>query len=331
MFVPSNTDLWDRLDALFLNELWIIGMRDDFLLRAVKYYMVRTFNLITGQNVSSRPHHFRAIHWNNQYQVFYLWPFIPNTVGTFLPERRVCLKLIWKNCKMHTASLMYCMWNWNISKIICIFKWYISLHFILKFSKYTFKCFLSEHLYTEDCSAAAHEPNMLTDAESWAPHTGAVATFPKSHIIECFFNIGRSFQAYRPCFQNQALANSWEWMKQKKKKRHLKLNLKMCFSWKPGCAAINQGRHFHAPHFSWFLSEFPPFLSHSTLAPELPTAALAADHNQPGDFGVASSSLWAWTEALPSPTSTKRALPVVLGWLSQWRIPQRIHHLDSTT
>lgn len=229
MFVPSNTDLWDRLDALFLNELWIIGMRDDFLLRAVKYYMVRTFNLITGQNVSSRPHHFRAIHWNNQYQVFYLWPFIPNTVGTFLPERRVCLKLIWKNCKMHTASLMYCMWNWNISKIICIFKWYISLHFILKFSKYTFKCFLSEHLYTEDCSAAAHEPNMLTDAESWAPHTGAVATFPKSHIIECFFNIGRSFQAYRPCFQNQALANSWEWMKQKKKKKTSQVKFKDVF------------------------------------------------------------------------------------------------------
>lgn len=86
------------------------------------------------------------------------------------------------------------------------------------------------------------------------------------------------------CFQNQALASSWEW-KKKKKKRHLKLNLKMCFSWKPGCAAINQGRHFHAPHFSWFLSEFPPFLSHSTLAPELPTAALAADHSQRGTVG----------------------------------------------
>lgn len=172
---------------------------------------------------------------------------------------------------------------------------------------------------------------MLTNAESWAPHTGAVATFPKSHIIECFFNIGRSFQAYRPCFQNQALANSWEWMKRKKKeeekKRNLKLNLKMCFSWKPGCAAINQGRHFHAPHFSWFLSEFPPFLSHSTLAPELPTAALAADHNQQGTVGWPVAPSGPQTEALPSPNSTKRALLVVLGW----RIPQRIHHLDSPT
>lgn len=73
--------------------------------------------------------------------------------------------------------------------------------------------------------------------------------------------------------------------RRRRKKRHLKLNLKMCFSWKPGCAAINQGRHFHAPHFSWFLSEFPPFLSHSTLAPELPTAALAADHSQRGTVG----------------------------------------------
>lgn len=93
----------------------------------------------------------------------------------------------------------------------------------------------------------------------------------------------------------------------------------MCFSWKPGCAAINQGRHFHAPHFSWFLSEFPPFLSHSTLAPELPTAALAADHSQRGIRG--------WPG--PSHPSSKAFL-VVLGLLSQWRIPQRICHLDGT-
>lgn len=30
---------------------------------------------------------------------------------------------------------------------------------------------------------------MLTNAESLPPHTGAVATIPKSHIIECFFNM----------------------------------------------------------------------------------------------------------------------------------------------
>lgn len=30
---------------------------------------------------------------------------------------------------------------------------------------------------------------MLTNAESWAARTEAVATFPKSHIIECFFNM----------------------------------------------------------------------------------------------------------------------------------------------
>lgn len=80
MFVPSNADLWDRLDALFLNELWIIGLRDDFLLRLAKYYyMVWSLNLIAGQNVSSRPRHFNPIHWNNQYQVLYLWPLIQNT------------------------------------------------------------------------------------------------------------------------------------------------------------------------------------------------------------------------------------------------------------
>lgn len=38
-------------------------------------------------------------------------------------------------------------------------------------------------------SAAAHVPNMFTITESWALHTEAVTTFPKSHIIECFFNM----------------------------------------------------------------------------------------------------------------------------------------------
>lgn len=89
MFVPSNSDLREGLDALFLNELRITGTRDDFLLRTVKYYMVRSFNLIRGQDVSSRPRHFSPSHWNNQYQGFYLWPFIPNTVGTFLREKSV--------------------------------------------------------------------------------------------------------------------------------------------------------------------------------------------------------------------------------------------------
>lgn len=56
MFVPSNTDLWERLDASFLNELWIIDMRDDFLLRLAKYYyMVKTFNLIGGQMFPAAP------------------------------------------------------------------------------------------------------------------------------------------------------------------------------------------------------------------------------------------------------------------------------------
>lgn len=98
--------------------------------------------------------------------------------------------------------------------------------------------------------------------------------------------------------------------KKKKREKHLKLNLKTCFSWKPGCAAINQGRHFHAPHFSWFLSEFPPFLSHSTLAPQLPTAALTADHSQRSTVG------WpippSQPEKKPFPTaSTKK-----FSWLS---------------
>ncbi len=138
MFVPSNTDLWHRLDALSLNELWIIDMRDDFLLRLAKYYyMVRTFNLIAGQNVSSRPRHFSPIHWNNQYQVFYLWLFIQNTVGTLLPEEdwtRVCVS------KMHTErhKRVYAKQKYQQKQSAEYLKSYAPLHFILTFSKYAF-------------------------------------------------------------------------------------------------------------------------------------------------------------------------------------------------
>lgn len=79
--------------------------------------------------------------------------------------------------------------------------------------------------------------------------------------------------------------------RRRKKKRHLNLNLKLCCSWKVVCAAINQGRHFHTPHFSWFLSGFPPFLSHSTLAPELPTAALAWRPQPAGHHGAVNTPL----------------------------------------
>lgn len=50
-----------------------------------------------------------------------------------------------------------------------------------------------------------------------------------------------------------------------------------------------------------------------------------------GHRGVASSSLK--TEAPPRlpPPPLKKALRVVLGWLSQWRIPRRVRHLDSST
>lgn len=75
-------------------------------------------------------------------------------------------------------------------------------------------------------------------------------------------HLGTAFRA-RPL---PTVGSGWSKKKKERKKdRHLKLNLKMCFSWKPGRAAINQGRHFHAPHFSWFLSEFPPFLPHSAV------------------------------------------------------------------
>lgn len=152
---------------------------------------------------------------------------------------------------------------------------YLQEIFFFVFSDFFFLLRPVLQLHTsKTCSPALKAEPLLQEL---SPH------FQKSHIIECFFNmvavskhLGTAFRA-RPL---PTVGSGWS-----KKKRHLKLNLKMCFSWKPGRAAINRRRHFHAPHFSWFLPEFPPFLPRSTLAPQLPTAALAADHDQQGIIG----------------------------------------------
>lgn len=102
----------------------------------------------------------------------------------------------------------------------------------------------------------------------------------------------------------------------------------MCFSWHPRApAAINQGRHFHAPHFSWFLSEFTPFLSRSTSAPELPSCCTGWRQQQAWALGClpVPSSLppGSWEKSFHQPISfTRGAIGLVLGWLSE------SHHLD---
>ncbi len=154
----------------------------------------------------------------------------------------------------------------------------------------------------------AHGP----ENRSW--YTGAVATFPKTCIIEWFSNmlvvsrqLGFAFpQTKSVC---QRVGRGWgkekEWKKESK--RHLKLNLKMCFFWTPVCAAINQGRHFHTQHFSWFRSEFPPFLSlHLGSGYVLPHWLQTT--------GDGASSPREKPNAEPPPTPSGRG-PVVLGRL----------------
>lgn len=135
MFVQSNTDLWDWLGALFSNELWIIGMRDDFLLRLAKYYyMAQTFNLIGGQDVSSRPvisiqvteiTRIRSFIYGLLLQIQLLFFSLSRT-----RKEQVC-KLQWRKSVMHIVQsapeslcLMYRVWNWNIPKRIGrIYNW----------------------------------------------------------------------------------------------------------------------------------------------------------------------------------------------------------------
>lgn len=93
-------------------------------------------------------------------------------------------------------------------------------------------------------------------AENPSGCTGAVGTFQKGALWSAFLTCSQfpSNLAFR---KPKAFASQ---QRKRERERHLKLNLKMCFFWTPVCEAINQGRHFHTPHFSWLRSEFPPFL-----------------------------------------------------------------------
>lgn len=197
-----------------------------------------------------------------------------------------------------SLCLMFCMWNSNISKTISIFKWYISLHLILTLSKCTSKCF-SEYLYTEDCSAAAHVPNMFTNAESWAPRTEAVATFPKSHIIECFFNMVAVSKHLGLAFKTRPLPAVGSG-RRKKKKKTSQVKFKDVF-------LLEARQRCHKPRETFSCSTFfmvslwvssLPFSLH--LGSRVTYCCTGCGPQPAGHCGVASSSL-SRPEQKPSP------------------------------
>lgn len=98
---------------------------------------------------------------------------------------------------------------------------------------------------------------MFTEQKS---DLGAVDTFQKGASSSAFLTCSQ-FPSSLAFHEPKLSPASKEREKKRKTKRHLKLNLKRCFFWTPVCEAINQGRHFHTPHFSWLRSEFPPFLA----------------------------------------------------------------------
>lgn len=154
------------------------------------------------------------------------------------------------------------MWNWNIGKIINIFRWYIPLHSILNPAENTSWRFLFSWGQFCSCTHTKHVHWRWKPSPSYRSchHISKKATLLSAFLTWLQFpSILALLSEPGPC-QQLGVDEA-----KKKKERHLKLNLKMCFSWKPGRAAINQGRHFHAPHFSWFLSESPPFLHCSTV------------------------------------------------------------------
>lgn len=119
------------------------------------------------------------------------------------------------------------MWDWNIDKIICIFKWYIPLHFILHPGENTSSSFFFSFLIfffllrpvlqlhtSKTCSPALKAEPLLQEL---SPH------FQKSHIIECFFNMVAVSKHLGTAFRARPLPTVGSgWSKKKKKTSQVK-------------------------------------------------------------------------------------------------------------
>lgn len=150
------------------------------------------------------------VHW--KYQVFNLRPFIPSdATGMVLPWEK---SKPYVDVEKRELDVWQCETETSVIEI-CIFQWYTPFRLMLKLNKYAQA---AEFFFFHRCMHSS------PTAETWAPCTGAVTTFPKSPVIESFFNVGCSFQAHWPWFKKKkrALANSWERMKWKEVKKKKK-------------------------------------------------------------------------------------------------------------
>lgn len=159
---------------------------------------------------------------------------------------------------------------------------------------------------------------MFINAESWTPRTEAVATFSKSHIIECFFNMVAVSKHLGLVFKTRPLPTVGSGRKKKKKKTS-QVKFKDVFLLEARLCCHKPRETFSCSTFfmvSLWVSSLP-FSLH--LGSRVTYCCTGCGPQPAGHCGVASSSFSAWTEALPPPhppPPTKKMLLVVLGWLS---------------
>lgn len=142
---------------------------------------------------------------------------------------------------------------------------------------------------------------MFTNAESWAPHTEAVATFPKSHIIECFFNMVAVSKHFGLALKTRPLpaVGSGRRRRRRGEKKASQVKFKDVFLLEARLRCHKPRETFSCSTFfmvSLWVSSLP-FSLH--LGSRVTYCCTGCRPQPAGHCGVASSSLSAWTEAPP--------------------------------
>lgn len=189
--------------------------------------------------------------------------------------------------------------------------WYIPLHFILNPGENTSRRLFSWGQFCS-CTRTKHVRRRWKPSPSYRSchHISKKATLLSAFLTWSQFpSILALLSEPDPC---QQLG-----VDEAKKKKTSQVKFKDVFLLEARPCCYKPRETFSCSTFLWFLSEFPPFLPRSTLAPQLPTAALAVDHDQQGIIGGGGAVTPSWSRDRSSAPPLK-ALLVYLGWLWLW-------------
>lgn len=143
---------------------------------------------------------------------------------------------------------------------------------------------------------------MFTSAEIWPSRTEAVATFPKSHIIECFFNMVAVSKHLCFAFKTRllpAVGSGRRRRKKKKERETSQVKFKDVFLLEARLRCHKPRETFSCSTF-FMVSLWVSSLPFSLHLGSTVTYCCTDCRPQPAEHcGVANSSLSAWKETLP--------------------------------